>query len=284
MKYASFQSPLVAIIIFAGALMILASSQATAAEPLRIMPVGDSITAGYTDNNTWNVPFGFGYRSGLYTRLTGNYDFQFVGSSQEPWNNRFGLPKYVSSPDLRLIDQDHHRGYGGWGIDDIYNNINSWLVADDPDVILLMIGINNITEGSTGNPTTYETKLNNLVNRIVTNKPDAHLIVAQITPYARQYTQQIVNYNNYIKNTLVPTYVNLHKNVTTVDQYSNFLTSGGAIDTSLYSNGINHPNAVGYDRMAQTWYQGIRAVVVPEPSPFILLAMGLLCTIFFLRR
>ncbi|HVJ46116.1 MAG TPA: thrombospondin type 3 repeat-containing protein, partial [Luteolibacter sp.] len=37
--------------------------------PLRIMPVGDSITAGYTDNPTWNEPFNFGYRSGLYTRL-----------------------------------------------------------------------------------------------------------------------------------------------------------------------------------------------------------------------
>ena len=46
------------------------------------MPLGDSITAGYTDNPTWNVPFGFGYRSGLYTRLTNaNYPFQYVGGS-----------------------------------------------------------------------------------------------------------------------------------------------------------------------------------------------------------
>jgi hypothetical protein len=33
-----------------------------AAKPLRILCVGDSITAGYTDNPTWDVPFEFGYR------------------------------------------------------------------------------------------------------------------------------------------------------------------------------------------------------------------------------
>ena len=40
-----------------------------AAKPLRILCVGDSITAGYTDNPTWDVPFEFGYRQGLFERL-----------------------------------------------------------------------------------------------------------------------------------------------------------------------------------------------------------------------
>ncbi|MBN2580039.1 MAG: PEP-CTERM sorting domain-containing protein [Pirellulales bacterium] len=277
------QFPGVLIFVLAGALGVLAASPAAGVAPLRIMPLGDSITAGYTDNPTWNVPFGFGYRSGLSTRLTdGSYYFQFVGNSPEPWNGVFGVPKYVSSPDLRPLDQDHHRGYGGWGVDEIYNNIDNWLNDDDPDVILLMIGINNIAEYSTGNPTTLEGKLNNLVNKIVTRKPDAHLIVAQITPYAG-YTGQIVNYNSYIKNAMVPYYASHGKNVTTVDQYSNFLTPGGAIDTSLYSNGINHPNALGYDRMAQTWYEGIQAVVVPEPSTLVFLAMGLFSAAIYFR-
>lgn len=33
------------------------------------------------------------------------------------------------------------------------------------------------------------------------------------------------------------------------------------IDPALFSNGINHPNAVAYDRMAQTWYNGLVATV-----------------------
>ena len=50
--------------------------------PLRIMCVGDSITAGYTDNPKWDVPFEFGYRQGLFERLQkAGYQFQFVWPS-----------------------------------------------------------------------------------------------------------------------------------------------------------------------------------------------------------
>jgi acyl-CoA thioesterase I len=247
----------------------LAFTAVAQAGPVRIMAVGDSITAGYTDNPTWNVPFDFGYRSGLYTRLTNaGYPFQFVGSSPEPWDGKFGLPQTVGTPDLRAVNQDNHRGYGGWGVDNIAGNIGSWLTTDNPDVVLLMIGINNIGQGSSGSPTAVEDSLNGLVQTIVNTKPDARLIVAQITPYSG-YTDSIVQYNNYIKNTLVPYYAGQGKHVSTVDQYSNFLTSGGAIDTGLYANGINHPNQTGYDRMAQTWFEGIQALgtITPTPSP-----------------
>ncbi len=121
-----------------------------------------------------------------------------------------------------------------------------------------MIGINNMTEGSNVAPTAAENSLNALVQRIVVARPTAQVIVAQITPYA-QYTGSIVQYNSYIKNTLVPYFDSLGKNVTTVDQYANF-GSGTTVNSSLYSNGINHPNATGYDMMAQTWYDGIQSL------------------------
>jgi lysophospholipase L1-like esterase len=240
---------------------VLASraSCSEASDPVNIMPLGDSITAGYTDNPTWSVPFAFGYRSGLYTRLTdADYSFQYVGASQEPWNGVFGVPTTVSSPDLRTINEDNHRGYGGASADALSKNISSWLATDSPDVVLLMVGINSITKGSSGNPASAEASLKALVQSIVVQRPTAHIIVAQITPYA-SYTESIVEYNNYIANTLVPYYVALGKNVTTVDQYSNF-ASGTTVDSSLYSNGINHPNATGYDKMAATWYSGIESL------------------------
>ena len=50
------------------------------------MPLGDSITAGYTDNPDWAHPFEFGYRSGLHKRMTAaGQDFVFVGESPEPF-------------------------------------------------------------------------------------------------------------------------------------------------------------------------------------------------------
>ncbi len=236
---------------------LLGSEAAGATAPLRIQCVGDSITAGYTDNPNWTVPFEFGYRSGLYTRLTNaGYPFQFVGASLEPWNGVFGRPTNTPSPDLRTVGQDHHRGYGAWFTSHILSNIGSWLAADNPDVVLLMIGIND------GGSLAARSNLNSIVQTIVTNKPDARVIVAQITPMAT-YSQSIVDYNSYIRTTLVPSYQAQGKHVTTVDQYSNLLTNG-VIAPALFSNGINHPNAVAYDRMAQTWYDGMLTFIPRE--------------------
>ena len=125
-----------------------------------------------------------------------------------------------------------------------------------------MIGIND--NGSV----TARNNLSNIVRITVTTKPNADVIVAQITPMAT-YSQSIVDYNTYIRNTLVPTYQAQGKRVSTVNQYTNLLT-GGSIDPSLFSNGINHPNAVAYDRLAQTWYAGIQ-VVHPAP-PHVMFA------------
>ena len=238
------------------------------AAPVKIMPLGDSITAGYTDNPTWNVPFEFGYRSKLYKLLTdAGYDFQFVGGSLEPFNNAFGDPARgeMVSPkfDLRPIGQNGHRGYGGAGIAATSNNVTSYLTTDSPDVILLMIGINGIGPTSTS-------QLDTLVNTIVTARPAAQLIVAQITPKI-DYSADLFNYNAYIRNVLIPKYLGLGKKVSTVDHYKNFLTNLNdptSIDRSLFSNGINHPTNPAYDAMAATWYLGIQAVA-PAALPVL---------------
>lgn len=113
------------IIILVASLGIFTVNNAWAeGKPLRIMPLGDSITAGYTDNPKWAHPFEFGYRSGLYRRLKkAGLDFVFVGDSQEPFDRKYGDPTHggAVSPklDLRALKQHGHRGYGGWRIDQI---------------------------------------------------------------------------------------------------------------------------------------------------------------------
>ena len=225
---------------------------------LNIMPMGDSITAGYTDNPDWNHQFMFGYRADLYTLLVDSgIDVQYMGSSTEPWVSPFpGDPSeggtYEPPFDLRDISQDNHHGYGGQTASYLNANIASWLATEDPEIILLKIGTNS--QDQTG--------LNTLVNYITTTKPDINIIVAQIMPKI-SYQSGIVNYNNYIKNTLVPAYQAQGKNVTTIDLYAPFLTDPGdltSIDTSLFSNGINHPNATGYNLMAHAWQDGINAL------------------------
>lgn len=227
-------------------------------QPLRIMCMGDSITVGYTDNPGWtNHPFEFGYRSGLYSALNNaGYNFLFVGGSTEPWTGISGDPTnggtYTPPLDLREFGQDGHRGYGGKAASYLNSNILTWLASDDPDIILLKIGTNSQDQSG----------LDTLVNTITTTKPDCHLIIAQIMPKFG-YQQGIVDYNTYIRETLVPNYQAMGRKVSLVDQYAPFLTNAAdltSIDQSLFSNGINHPDNDGYDKMALVWFEGIESL------------------------
>jgi lysophospholipase L1-like esterase len=224
-------------------------------EALRIMPIGDSITAGYTDNPDWTVPFEFGYRAKLYQLLDeANYHFEFVGQSAEPWDSLYGLPFNTPSFDLRKLGQDRHRGYGGWGIPQIQAQVTEWILQDRPDVILLMIGINGI------NPNSPQ-QLEALVDTIFSKTKDVHLILAQITPYG-EYNQALYDYNLHVKNTLVPIKAAEGFKISTVDLYSLFLSNPEdptSITKGSHSNPPhhNHPTKALYDKMAESWFNAI---------------------------
>lgn len=243
---------------------VLAITSELPAAPVKILPMGDSITAGYTNNSVWSVPFEYGYRAALYTLLkNAGYDFQFVGASLEPFNNLFGDPTLGGTvyPTLELrdsgINQNFHRGYGGISITTLNSNVSSYIAADNPDVILLMIGINGISASS-------PSQLNTLVNSIFTAKPAVRLVVAQIIPKI-PYNANVVTYNTYIRQTLVPAYAAQGRAVSTVDQYANFLTNPAdntSIDTTKFSNGINHPTNPAYQLMAATWLPAITSIAL----------------------
>jgi len=231
---------------------------------LKIMPLGDSITVGFTDNAAWNVPFEFGYRGHLANLLTNaGLPFRFVGGSAEPFNNTSGDPTRGGTvyPVNELRDpgiaQSPHRGIGGIDIPGVTNNVTSWIVADDPDVILLMIGTNGISSNSPA-------QLDALVSTVYAAKPTVGIVVAQIIP-AFNFNPDVVSYNAYIRETLVPAYRALGRKISTVDQYKNFLTNpavASSIDTAKFSNGINHPTNPAYDLMADTWLPAILSVAL----------------------
>lgn len=227
--------------------------------PLRIMPMGDSITVGYTNADWTGGAFEFGYRSGLYTLLSNaGYDFRFIGNSTEPWtfrDPRTTDPAWPPAINLVTLGQDGNNGYAGEDAAYLNANISSWLATQDPDIILLKIGTNGYQQSD-------RTDLQTLVNTITTTKPNCHLILAQIMP-RYTYVQEVVNYNTWIRDTLVPAQQALGRKVTVVDQYAPFLTNPAdlsSIDQSLFSNGINHPSNPGYDKMAQVWFEAIEAL------------------------
>ncbi|MBI2926259.1 MAG: hypothetical protein HYY24_11205 [Verrucomicrobia bacterium] len=247
----------------------LAAAGVQAGSPIRIQCIGDSTTVGYTDNPSWSVQFDFGYRLGLYNRLVAaGYSIRYVGTSPEPWSGEYGRPRFIGSPDLRDLDQDHHRGYAWMTSDLVRSAITDWMAADHPDVILLMIGRIDFPYGTTSNVKAVQNSLSNLVEKIVTDWPQVYLIVAEITPFAA-YEETLVQYNDYIRNVLAPAYAQRGKRVTSVDLYSNFLRPGGgrdAIDNTLFADGWQHANPKGNDRLAQSWFEAIHALFLKKPA------------------
>jgi lysophospholipase L1-like esterase len=274
-KYVSHHKPSVAALLrFAVAATTAGlAKNALAVNAYNIMPVGDSITAGYEDNPTWTYPYSYGYRADLYGSLETNFNagtgiaFNYVGTSAEPLNGASGNPTSIATnvPNLTALGQDNHEGYSGVGTAYTLAHIQPEIAINSPNIILLMIGINDISEGSTAVPTAAEANLNSIFQTVFADAPNADLIVAQITPYS-SYTPAIVTYNNYIVSTAA-SYAALGDHISTVNQYANFQNSNGSINTSLYANGINHPTPAAYAAMAQTWYNGIQALNLPRSGP-----------------
>jgi|TARA_B110000305_G_C19106993_1_gene477957 lysophospholipase L1-like esterase len=127
-----------------------------------------------------------------------------------------------------------------------------------------MIGINGISKDSPA-------RIRELVETIVTDQPNAHLIVAQITPYVntqKRKNKLVYDYNIYIRNALAPSFAAKGHKVSTVDMYSLFLTDPSNYESPVasgkHSNNYNHPFNTEYDLMADRWFATIEALELEE--------------------
>lgn len=195
------------------------------AAPVKVMPLGDSITDGFT------VPGA--YRTDLWQKLVQDgYDVDFVGS--------------LAGGPSELGDQDHE-GHSGWTIAQIASNIDGWLSTYTPDTILLHIGTNDIYgEDPQGAPE----RLSALVDRITAQTPDTELFVATIIPVS--FADETVRAFNEAVVDIVTSKAETGARVHLVDMYSQ-LTTADLVD------GV-HPNATGYSKMADAWYEALLSV------------------------
>ena len=117
----------------------------TAVAANKIMPLGDSITEG-SSSGVALEEFQVSYRKTLWDKLkTAGYvinDELFVGT-------------LVSGDSVADFDPDHE-GHGGWRTDQIVNGnldnlsagkLSDWLIAQEPNIVLLHIGTNDVNGG-----------------------------------------------------------------------------------------------------------------------------------------
>jgi lysophospholipase L1-like esterase len=204
----------------------------TADAPLRVMPLGDSITYG-SGSETTNS-----YRVDLYGRLTAaGLAVDFVGSVR-------------SGPASAGADLDNE-GHPGWRIGQIAEQVDGWLATYQPDVVLLHIGTNDMRSaeraaGATG-------RLSALIDQIAVARPAAHIFVSRIIG-ARDgddlgADQRRINaYNATVPGVVAGKGPLVHL----VDQRM-------VDETDLLDH--LHPNDHGFAKMSYQWYRALQPVL-----------------------
>ena len=113
---------------------MLLTSYTIVGQTFKIMPLGNSITQGKGDPGTDPGMIYDGFRNDLCLILnSNNWDYDFVGSQKD-------------GNQSEQFDVDHE-GHSGWRADDLLVHIDSWLATYSPDIILLHIGTNDISNG-----------------------------------------------------------------------------------------------------------------------------------------
>ena len=122
------------------------------------MPLGDSITEGVNG----------GYRNRLWQRLTADgRTVDYVGPRYDQWT--------------RIADKDH-AGTPGFTVGNILGQIDGWLATYRPDVVLLMVGTNDLAWWNVEGPEASAARLGTLLDRIRQLAPKTTVIVASIPP------------------------------------------------------------------------------------------------------
>jgi len=232
------------------------------------MPLGDSLTEGGDPARPTSSPQS--YRGYLEAMLTAaGYRIDFVGSRQRPA--------------IAGIDPDHE-GHGGFTIGpdasslcagcgpaNLDAGIATWLRDAQPDVILLLIGVNDLlpgTDGATGavrdtEPAAAADKLRALVRRIRVLAPATTIVVASYPP---------VRFLTDASSPVAPAFAALNRaaadlagdgddRVVHAPMAEAFAGSWEAVDVLRAVGDDLHPSASGAKRIAEVWFRTLEPLL-----------------------
>ncbi len=204
-------------------------------ENVRIMPLGDSITAG--KHRVQAVPGA--YRLQLWDNFQRDQlTVDLVGAREND----------SLTPDF---DPDHE-GHGGWKISQIKHMINNNLFTyQKADIVLLMIGTNDFLGSATAEDALSH--LEALLNTMKHKAPEVKVLVSDIPPIDPQGSkdsanpenaQQVKDFNagmaEVVSRVAAPNIMHV--------------TVGSQLDlVKINPDGV-HPTKAGYDNMGNIWY------------------------------
>jgi lysophospholipase L1-like esterase len=198
--------------------------------PIRIMPLGDSITYG-VGSATSNS-----YRGALFR-----------------WLAQAGVGvDYVGSMRSGVAPDPDNEGHKGWTIAQLAARVDDWLATYRPDVILLHIGTNDMVRGNQD----AAADLDALLDKIAADRPDAQVFVAKIVGLGEYDDIAAQRYRTYFFNGAISRIV--------ASKGSNFhvVDDSGVRGIDMWNR--EHPNDYGYRKMAWNWYRALEPALNPD--------------------
>lgn len=237
---------------------------------IKVMALGDSITDGYISKAE------HGYRKYFYDVITkAGHTIDMVGNKGNNWDNSNN--SYTKSDGTVISYDPAHEGYSSaytsttnWNIMDIINGKISTspssanTVADNqPDVILLLIGTNDIMDAKSSglSVTEYQQRLQALVTEIFTQKSDTKLFIMSPPPINADSStadwlngyQDIINKNTVNAIKAIRNVIESEKTLNHVcyylDLYTEFANNADYPDYTTLLADYCHPNQVGMEVM-----------------------------------
>jgi len=214
------------------------TATAAAAVPVRIMPLGDSITGS---PGCW--------RALLWNKLqsTGFTNIDFVGTLPP---QGCGIP----------YDGDNE-GHGGALASGIVsqNLLPGWLAATNPNIVLMHLGTNDVWNGQS--PTAILASYTTLIGQMRANNPNMTVLVAQIIPMnptnCTTCAQGVVNLDAAIP-AWAAALSTAASPIVVVDQWTGFNDATDTVD------GV-HPNDSGNQKMSDRWYPALASALGGVP-------------------
>jgi len=210
-------------------------------DPIRIMPLGDSITQGVEigtgDLDLPPIPLRVGYRQSLLEQLSAAAQVvDFTGQGGQ----RAGSGTGISDAD--------NGGYPGVDISFISNLMTGVLTEQLSDVLLLHIGTNQTPATAAG----VEVILDEVDEWESTNHPVTVFVATLIPKRDPTQQQQVNSFNADLRARIAAR--QLVDDVILVEQADAVTVA----DIDPADVGV-HPTAPGYLRMADTWFEAMRA-------------------------
>lgn len=216
--------------------------------PLKIMPLGDSITCSLEGLAS--------YRYYLWHRLlNAGYSIDFVGSLKGVYNNN--PPLY---PDF---DWDHE-GHSGYRAQDVLPVVKTWAQAAQPDVVLIHLGTVDMFNGDSISATINA--LGGIIDKLREVNPNVKILLAQIIPARDDAVRSRIQALNAAIPGLVKDKNSAASPVRVVNQYTGFDPGSDTKD------GV-HPNDSGEQKMAWNWYAVFRILMNGQPRVYLPLMM-----------